>query len=70
MYQQHAFYYFPVGEINEFAGTTLWGCELEANFHRVLELCDEPSKLGTKLLKEAIRIGAIDTDSNKEGTVQ
>ncbi|KAJ9593528.1 hypothetical protein L9F63_014921, partial [Diploptera punctata] len=54
------------GETSESLGIMLWGCKMENNFHRVLELCEEPSKLGTKLLKEAIKLGTLDPDSNTE----
>ncbi|XP_067002124.2 spatacsin [Anabrus simplex] len=35
----------------------LWGCDLDANFHLVLEICDDPSTLGTKLLTAAADCG-------------
>ncbi|XP_069672308.1 spatacsin [Periplaneta americana] len=46
------------GEEKVICGVPLWGYDLDVNFHLFLELCDDPSKLGTKLLAEATHVGA------------
>jgi len=47
----------------------MWGCDLDLNFHLVLELCDDLTSLGTKLLAEATHLGASHLEANKEGNI-
>lgn len=54
------------GEVSMLCGVTMWGCDLDLNFHLVLELCDDLTSLGTKLLAEATQLGASHLEANKE----
>jgi hypothetical protein len=47
----------------------VWGCDLDLNCQLVLELCDDLSGLGAKLLREATQLGASEVEANKEGKV-
>jgi hypothetical protein len=58
-----------LGEMNVFSGVAMWGCDLDLNFHLVLDLCDDLSSLGTKLLAEATQLGASHLEANEEGKI-
>jgi hypothetical protein len=47
----------------------MWGCDVDLNFHLVLDLCDDLTSLGTKLLAEAIHLGALHLEAYKEGNI-
>lgn len=47
----------------------MWGCDLDLSFHLVLELCDDMTSLGTKLLAEVTHLGASHLEANKEGNI-
>jgi hypothetical protein len=47
----------------------MWGCDLDLNCHLVLELCDDLSSLGAKLLCEAGQLGSSQLEANKEGKI-
>jgi hypothetical protein len=47
----------------------MWGCDLDLNVHLVLELCDDLSSLGTKLMAEATQLGASHLEACKEGSI-
>jgi hypothetical protein len=47
----------------------MWGCDLDLNFHLILELCDDLTSLGTKLLAEATQLGSSHVEANKEGNI-
>jgi hypothetical protein len=47
----------------------MWGCDLDLNCHLVLELCDDLSGLGAKLLGEASQLSASQLEANKEGKI-
>jgi hypothetical protein len=44
----------------------MWGCDLDQNAHHVLELCDDLSSLGCKLMAEATQLGTC-LEAYKEG---
>jgi hypothetical protein len=47
----------------------MWGCDLDLNVHLVLELCDDLSSLGTKLMAEATQLGTSCLEAHKEGSI-
>jgi hypothetical protein len=47
----------------------MWGCDLDLNFHLVLELCDDLTSLGNKLLAEATHLGASHLEADEEGNI-
>jgi hypothetical protein len=47
----------------------MWGCDLDLNVHLVLELCDDLSSLGTKLMAEAAQLGTSRLKAYKEGII-
>jgi hypothetical protein len=58
-----------IGEPNIFSGVIMWGCDLDLNVHLVLELCDDLSSLGTKLMAEASQLGTSRMEAYKEGRI-
>jgi hypothetical protein len=57
-----------IGEANIFSGVRMWGCELDLNIHHVLELCDDLSSLGSKLMAEATQLATSCLEACKEGS--